>query len=487
VKPANVLLDDAERAYLTDFGLTRRTSSESGLTRTGQFLGTADYMAPEQIRGDPVDGRADVYALGATLYEALNGEPPFVRDSEMAVLYAHLHDTMEPASERTPAVPPALDVVLARAMAKDPAERYQTADELSGAARAAIEGRPGVPAPVGRPRRSHRLASVAIGAAIAAVAVIVLVLRAGSGGGPSAPPSPSGPTLAGSPGLVRIDPTTKRAVTTTPINLARTVAVFDGAVWVSTPSGVDKVNPGTNQVVAHVDTDGDFNVLTVAGADLWALSAICQSTRVPPCRNTAYLLDPSKNRPLRTFRFKGAAAGDLAVGAGSVWIADPLVGTVIRFDPRTGAVQARISVENSAGGQSRPHRVLAFAAADLWVVDGPGNLVEKIDPKTNKVSQQESFDSPADIGADGDILWITGGATGVATSFNPATGARVPVRVGSEADAVAVGLGSVWVVNSSDGKVYRIDSTSTKVMAVIPAGGGLGDIAVGENAIWLMR
>lgn len=207
----------------------------------------------------------------------------------------------------------------------------------------------------------------------------------------------------------------------------------------------------------------------------------------PPCRNTAYLLDPLTNRALRTFHFKGSAAGDLAVGAGSVWIADPLVATVIRFDSRTGRVQARIPVENSAGGQSRAHRVLAFAAGALWVVDGPGNVVEEIDPSTNKLTEHVQFESPSDIVADGNILWVTGGSTGMVTSFNPATGARLPVRVGREADAVAVGLGSVWVVDSPEGKVYRIDSSSNKVSAVFPTSGSPGDLTVGPDAVWITR
>lgn len=135
VKPGNVLVagghtGDPEHLYLTDFGLTKRTASLSGLTAAGHFLGTLDYVAPEQISGDRVDGRADIYALGCMLYEALTGQRPFERDADAAVMYAHLHDAPEPVSTLRPDLPPELDHVLATALAKRPDDRYQTCAEF---------------------------------------------------------------------------------------------------------------------------------------------------------------------------------------------------------------------------------------------------------------------------------------------------------------------------------------------------------------------
>jgi Protein kinase domain len=143
VKPANVLLSGAagaEHAYLTDFGVARNVSSTSGLTRTGRFVGTLDYVAPEQIRGGKIDARVDVYALGGMLYKTLTGEVPFPREGEAAKLYAHLNDDPPAPSLFTPLVPASLDRVIARAMAKDPAERYPSAGDLGRAATAAITG-----------------------------------------------------------------------------------------------------------------------------------------------------------------------------------------------------------------------------------------------------------------------------------------------------------------------------------------------------------
>ncbi len=103
VKPANVLLDEDGHAYLTDFGITKQLGGDS--TDTGRVVGTLDYLAPEQIRGDPVDGRADVYALGCVLYECLAGAPPFRRPTEAEILWAHMQEHPAPAA-RAPATRP---------------------------------------------------------------------------------------------------------------------------------------------------------------------------------------------------------------------------------------------------------------------------------------------------------------------------------------------------------------------------------------------
>jgi len=143
VKPANVLLSGepgAEHAYITDFGVARNVATESGLTQTGRFVGTLDYVAPEQIAGGPVDARVDVYALGCLLFKLLTGEVPFPREGEAARLYAHLHDPPPAPSLYVPEVPMALDDVVVRAMSKEPDDRYPSAGDLGRAAQAALSG-----------------------------------------------------------------------------------------------------------------------------------------------------------------------------------------------------------------------------------------------------------------------------------------------------------------------------------------------------------
>lgn len=148
VKPANVMVTRKGprwHAYLTDFGITTQLG-EAGLTQTGTAIGTLDYMAPEQLVGDPYDHRADVYALGAVLFQALTGRVPFPRDTDAARIYAHLHAEVPAVSEMRPDAHPAevfqaLSTVVRRAMAKQPDERPGSAGELAAAARTALEGR----------------------------------------------------------------------------------------------------------------------------------------------------------------------------------------------------------------------------------------------------------------------------------------------------------------------------------------------------------
>jgi tRNA A-37 threonylcarbamoyl transferase component Bud32 len=140
VKPSNVLLDTGARpdgsdhVYLADFGLTKRVSEKTGVGVDGQLMGTIDYVAPEQIAGEGIDGRADVYSLGCVFYECLVGQPPFRRDSDLAVVFAHLEaEAPAPSALRTE-LPAALDAVIARALAKEPEQRYPSCREFARAA-----------------------------------------------------------------------------------------------------------------------------------------------------------------------------------------------------------------------------------------------------------------------------------------------------------------------------------------------------------------
>jgi hypothetical protein len=236
VKPANVLLsggDGIEHAYITDFGVARNVSTESGLTHTGRFVGTLDYVAPEQISGGAVDARVDVYALGCLLFKLLTGEVPFPRDGEAARLYAHLNDPPPAASLYVPDVSMALDDVVIRAMSKLPEDRYPSAGDLGRGAPAAPRGdRPAAPertvatgmaatrtaetisggeeaagasrpttmtrrlaadpieaegSSAARPDRAHRRRLILAGSILALVAIAIAVLALTSGGGGSSP------------------------------------------------------------------------------------------------------------------------------------------------------------------------------------------------------------------------------------------------------------------------------------------------------------
>jgi predicted Ser/Thr protein kinase len=175
VKPGNILVadrSDGEYAYVCDFGLARHVSSVSSLTSDRGFVGTIDYIPPEQIAGGAIDGRADVYSLGCVLYECLAGVRPFDRESELSVVFAHLNDPPPRLTDLRPELSAAFDHVVQKALAKVPSERYSTCSELVEAARAALEGKP-----ARRPRvRQQRLVLAAAAVLAAAGAAVGGVL-----------------------------------------------------------------------------------------------------------------------------------------------------------------------------------------------------------------------------------------------------------------------------------------------------------------------
>jgi serine/threonine protein kinase len=137
VKPGNILVAEDDHVYLTDFGLTKRAADSRGMTKTGMLVGTVDYIAPEQVEGRPVDARTDVYALGCVTYEALSGSVPFPRESEIAKIFAHVNEEPPPLRDQ----PPPLAAAVERAMAKRPADRFQSAGDFGRAVSAGAVGR----------------------------------------------------------------------------------------------------------------------------------------------------------------------------------------------------------------------------------------------------------------------------------------------------------------------------------------------------------
>ena len=130
VKPANIMINRAGAVKVMDFGIARALGEGQNVTQTAAVIGTAQYLSPEQARGEAVDARSDVYAAGCVLYELLTGEPPFTGDSPVAVAYQHVREDPKSPSEVNPAVPPALDAVVLKALSKNPANRYQSAAEM---------------------------------------------------------------------------------------------------------------------------------------------------------------------------------------------------------------------------------------------------------------------------------------------------------------------------------------------------------------------
>jgi N-acetylneuraminic acid mutarotase len=208
VKPGNILVehgadeDEPDHIYLTDFGITKHAASRSGLTATGEFMGTIDYIAPEQIQGRPVDGRADIYSLGCVMYECLTGRVPFAKDVDAAVIWAHVEEMPTTPSSLQPTLPREIDEVIGRALAKDPADRYATCREFIAAARRAV----GAPAATTGTGTSHTATILAApGAAAGAAATAAAPATGRDATAPQQapgyfPPAPPGPARERTPG-----------------------------------------------------------------------------------------------------------------------------------------------------------------------------------------------------------------------------------------------------------------------------------------------
>jgi tRNA A-37 threonylcarbamoyl transferase component Bud32 len=216
VKPANVMICPDGSVKVMDFGIARAITSNT-LTQTAVTLGTATYLSPEQAQGDPVDLRSDIYSLGVVLYELLTGQPPFTADSAVAVAYKHVREQPPAPSTLNPDVGPALEGVVLRAMAKDPAHRYQSAGDLGrdlertrlgSTEPIAIQRTAELPRPVRRSRRRRRLwpAVLILAAAALAAALVVAILSF---------PQPAGDRSA-TPAATPSDPSPPAATTAPP-------------------------------------------------------------------------------------------------------------------------------------------------------------------------------------------------------------------------------------------------------------------------------
>ena len=260
VKPSNVLVAVAggkEHCYLADFGLTKRTGSLSGISAPGDVVGTLEYVAPEQITGGDVETRADLYSLGCVLYECLTGQPPFPRATDVALLWAHVHEEPKRASEIRPELPKAIDGVFGRALAKEPERRFETAGELVSAARSALGLVETAPAPASTRRWTL---PVAAAVAVFAAAALAFVLLRDSEGGLSA-------VTPNSVGVV--DPGSNKLVAEVPVGIdPESVAVGEGAVWVANVEDetVTRIDPVTRERGRTIDV-GDYPSDVVVAAE----------------------------------------------------------------------------------------------------------------------------------------------------------------------------------------------------------------------------
>ncbi len=518
VKPANVLIEDrsgSDHVFLTDFGLSKHTTSAPGLTQTGHFVGTVDYVAPEQIRGEQVNERADVYALGCVLYHAVTGQAPYAKDSEAAKLWAHMYEPPPSVREANADAPAAFDEVIRRAMDKDAGARYDSAGELGRAALAALQppgetipgnvaarpaaldetaasgtlepappppppppvergpapaqepapgappSEPPAPAAPARERRrgpSRRAGLIAGGLALAA-AVVAAVVLLGPGGGSG---GSDGPQVAA----------------TIPVGSGpRDVAAAGNLIWVANydDGTLTRIDAGS-QKGTSVEAGENPLALAVGEGRLWVADALEGLDR----------LDPKTGEKRGATRPLTSDPEDVAVGAGAVWLPNSLRGTVTRLDAET----VRVSKGPIKVGAAPVEVAVAEGAA--WVVNEGSKSVTRIDDTTARRIGEPipvgANPSGVDVGAGS--VWVTNRDADTVTRIDARTGKVEggPIEVGDGPAAVAVGLDHVWVANADDNTVTRIDPETAKPVGdPIKVGESPSAIAVGANSVWVVN
>ena len=456
VKPANVLIavrSDREHSYLTDFGLTKQTSSISGLTGTGELVGTIEYVSPEQIRGERIDGRADVYSLGCVLYECLAGERPFARDSEVATLWAHVNEPPPSLATAHPELGSEIDSVMARALAKAPGDRYRSCGELVASARAAL-GLPDASSPSTRrrPKRARRLTPSrwpvrvrALAGASAAVVVLAVVAAA--------------VLLRGSDGLAGIR-----------------------------PLSVGVIDPSSGNLVADIPVGFKSSLIAAGEGFVWVLDPKASTlTRIDP--ETMEVVAPTRGIPA-----DGIPVG-FAVGEGSVWVAmnQGRRLALLQIGPELNELRRTIPLHESESGSLSVLRepvALAIGAGAVWALESGGGEVTRIDPATGTPKRlAEGYGASSSIAVGDQAVWL-GGIAGV-NKLDPITGTElentfVTGVIDSQATSIAIGSGATWFVGSSSARLWRIAMAGNTVDDSFPVGNGPSAAALDdEGVVWV--
>jgi DNA-binding beta-propeller fold protein YncE/predicted Ser/Thr protein kinase len=457
VKPANILLEADGRAFLGDFGISKLAEAGDQLTSTGQFVGTVDYVAPEQLEGEAVDRRADVYSLACVAYHLLTGEPPFPRDTQLATMFAHAN---APRPEAGRDVPSKVREVLRRGMAIDPDDRPLSAGEFAaeleraaGASSVATTERLSLPE---RDRRGARLLSVVAGiAGLVAVAAAIVLLAAQDDPDSDVPPVEAR-TLDVPPGPLGI-------------------TVGPGRAWVASP-------PAERVTSIRLDSEDqqEFEVGSAPAAVAVGFDSVWVVDRK---RGELVRIDPATGAEQATVGV-GDEPADVAIGADDVWVANAGSNTVSRVDPSGGgAVEAdTITVADHPS---------ALAATDdgVWVANRDGGTVMFISAGESRLSGRpiDAGPRPNDLALGAGLLWVADNVNSEVTSFDPESREMVgePVAVGALPRSIAFGLGYVWVANGEDGTVSRIDPDTGDVSGdAIPVGAQPASIAVGPDSVW---
>jgi tRNA A-37 threonylcarbamoyl transferase component Bud32 len=483
VKPSNVLIaspGEHEHVYLADFGLTKTAETEDEAREAAQLSGTTDYVAPELITHGATGKSADVYAIGCVLYEALTGQVPFPRSSELETLVAHIDEPAPKPSDVRPEVSADLDAVVERAMAKDPVDRYSSAAELAGAARATLPTE----------RRSRRLAVLlaAVAAVLAGAALAAVVVTRDEQPGPNAPT-----TELASGAIQRVNPETGKleatiAVPGQPLDLA----VSSGAIWL-VDDGVDlvfRINPTTYQREISGATPGT-PIRTPQ-----SLAAEPDSVWFGAAGNTGHAVllpvtppsEPVKHVDLQALAERSADPGpplhtltqvvpDPSVSSSEVfagWLVDASEGVLRRF---RGGPNPTLSPPIDTGGAAH---VAIHDGSNLWVGQGQ-ELVKLVRSKV--ASRTPLPGTPVAIAALTDGLWVATSRKRLVLLGRDGGTVRVLQTAGNAVD-LELANGTLWVLDG-DGTLTTRDSETGESISSEHVGTNAVALAVGDDAVWV--
>jgi Protein kinase domain len=448
VKPANVLVSDVAgrpHAYLTDFGLTQRTAASHRLTRSGAFMGTVDYAAPEQIRGERMDARTDVYALSCVLYESLTREVPYPRDSELAAIWAHIEDAPPSVVAHGLDVPAVLDDVIRRGMAKDPDERFPSAGDLARAAVTAFDDR------AVRPRER----TVATGEAAPAPRVETM------------------PDVAAPPRPARGWSARRRAALAAAAVVALALAV---AVIVLAGGGEGGTDGGAGLEARWSVPVGGYPVYAaISGGKLWVALEGADRLQSVELDTRAVADTPALGDDLTGL----AAAGDrLLVGAYGEDATDGR-GTVVAVDPATGRADGREVATVDPFDIATDGRV-------MWVTDGERHDV--IDLRTwRRTARIEAGGGAFDVAILDGTAWVIENERGELVAYDARTGRRQgrPVDVGARPVSVAAADGNVWVA-TEQGQLVRVRSDGSRRASLAVGGEGDRVVEADRRGVWVV-
>jgi DNA-binding beta-propeller fold protein YncE len=474
IKPANVLLD-RDHAYLTDFGLTKRLTGETTMTGSGRWVGTLGYIAPEQIRGEGVDARADVYALGCLLFYVLTGVAPYRRDSDEATLYAHLNDPPPDAAALEPDVPVALAAVVERALAKDPEDRFPSAGDLGRAALAAVGDGPAPP-----PERVVARGAAAPGGH----ADDETMVPGESTRTPTAPTAlaPSPAARSGS-GRAWIAPVLSLIAGAAVVLIAvlllsggrnddnKTASTSGTTSTTSTPTG-------DARVVKTYRVDPRPNAIAYARGRVWVGSA-----------RTGQLIGLPTSGDAKPRRIKlpwNGGTTSIAAGFGSLWVTNGPQSRVVRINPATGALQADRALGSGEAD------VVAAGEGAVWIgrrainTNDPPSSIVKVDPHGGKTTEiQFGQEGVSWITTGGGYVWVPNRRRARLSRISPRTGERKSTPIGLGKHRAVFGANQIWVTNYDDGTLTQnnraLDNSAPVALSVR---GPLG-LAYSAGTVWV--